>query len=65
VSECIGYCDDKSGPTFQHPEYSADALCAECLIGYWEEDYERYVGEMKASIEETGLTSDLMESLET
>lgn len=65
MSECIGYCEEKVGPLYQHPEYSGDRLCGECLLMWWEEDFERYVGEMKDSILEIGAAkSDLLLRLE-
>ena len=63
MSECIGYCEKKVGPVYQHPEYSEDKLCGECLISYWEDDFDRFIGEMVASIGETGLSSDLLKDL--
>ena len=63
MGEFIGYCEEKKGPTYQHPEYSGDVLCGECLIAWWDEDIERYLSELKDSIEETGLESDTLNEL--
>lgn len=60
MSECIGYCEEKIGPLYQHPEYSGDKLCGECLLSYWDEDLDRYLGEMVASITETGLELEVV-----
>ncbi|RKZ79106.1 MAG: hypothetical protein DRQ35_04835 [Gammaproteobacteria bacterium] len=64
MSKCIGYCEEKTGPTYQHPEHSGDVLCGECLLNWWQEDWERWYGEMTQSIEDTGLDSDLVKVLE-
>lgn len=61
--ECIGYCEEKVGPLYRHPEYSGDRLCGDCLLSYWEDDFERYVGELKDSVEETGLKCALLDHL--
>ncbi len=60
---CMNCGEEYEGELFTHPEYSGDSFCGPCLLGYWEEDYERYVDEMRNSIHETGLDCLFLKSI--
>lgn len=34
---CIGYCDPTGEGKHSHPDWPADKICDECLIGVYEE----------------------------
>ncbi len=62
---CMNCGEEYEGELYVHPEYSGDRFCGPCLLGWWEEDYERYIDEMRDSIHATGLESDHLRSVTT